>query len=474
MLASRRFVALTARARWVTFAGLLVVGPGACGGSDEVTTTLIEAGEEADAAIDVLLEAGADTGVDVPPDTSVDVGKDTIPDAVVEAGPDGAAPEAGSDCTGKPDFARCTIVTSPDRSYDICVDGVCVSPGCGTAGCNALGPHFQLGDTGQRDCYDTAGAAIACAPIEGCTGLCGQDGQLGWDVGNPKTARFTRSDGAQPTVVDEVTGLVWQGCPAGTSGPTCAGAPSDLLWAQALAFCDALSWGSFDDWRLPDEYELHSILDYGNDKPALDSSAFPGTPNDWFVSSSTYAAMPDGAWYSMWYGTGLWGVVVPKDHVDSVGKIRCVRDGVLPSLDAVRFERQLAVAGQPAVRDHVTGLVWQGCAVGFSGDDCSVGNLEPHDWAGALAVCESLDWAGATDWHLPDIKQLRSTIDNRRTNPGVDPMAFPNTSDLPAWSSTTNTADTTTAWSVTIGFGGGVQDAGKLAGVLAVRCVRIP
>lgn len=456
---------------WAAVAALAALGPLACGGADTSTLTVPDAGgdQSLDVEVDGAPDGAADASAEALEEAGIDAAQDIAPDALPEAGP-----EAGSDCTGLADFTRCTIVTVPDRSYDICVDGVCVSPGCGTADCNAPGPHFKLGDTGQRDCYDAAGAVIGCSLMSGCTGLCGQDGQLGWDVANPKAARFTRTSGAEPTVVDEVTGLVWQGCAAGATGPTCTGTPSDMLWADALSFCDSLSWGTYDDWRLPDEYELHSILDYGIDKPALDAIAFPGTPNDWFVSSSTYAAIPDGAWFSMWYGTGLWGVVVPKEHPDSAGKVRCVRDGILPALDLARFERKLDVPGQPVVRDHVTDLEWQGCAAGFSGDDCLTGKMDARTWAGALAACEDLDWGGFSDWHLPDIKQLRSMIDNRRTNPGVSPIAFPNTPDLPAWSSTTNVADTTTAWSVTIGFGGGVQEAGKSAGTLALRCVRVP
>jgi hypothetical protein len=62
-------------------------------------------------------------------------------------------------------------------------------------------------------------------------------------------------------------------------------------------------------------------------------------------------------------------------------------------------------------------------------------------------------------------------IDNSRTAPGLDPALYPNAPNLPAWSSTTDTADASQAWTVTVGFGGGIQEGGK-SSELTVRCTR--
>lgn len=61
-------------------------------------------------------------------------------------------------------------------------------------------------------------------------------------------------------------------------------------------------------------------------------------------------------------------------------------------------------------------------------------------------------------------------IDNSRTGPALDPAYYPNAPDLPAWSSTTDVVHPSEAWSVTVGFGGGIQAAGKSA-TLTIRCV---
>jgi hypothetical protein len=62
-------------------------------------------------------------------------------------------------------------------------------------------------------------------------------------------------------------------------------------------------------------------------------------------------------------------------------------------------------------------------------------------------------------------------IDSSRTGPGLDPALYPNAPTLPAWTSTTDAADAAEAFTVTVGFGGGIQEGGKTA-TLTVRCVR--
>ncbi|MBI5488414.1 MAG: hypothetical protein HY905_13860 [Deltaproteobacteria bacterium] len=52
------------------------------------------------------------------------------------------------------DFTPCDVRTVPDRSYDICVEGACVSPGCGDRTCNPPGPNWPLADTDQRSCFN--------------------------------------------------------------------------------------------------------------------------------------------------------------------------------------------------------------------------------------------------------------------------------------------------------------------------------
>jgi hypothetical protein len=235
---------------------------------------------------------------------------------------------ATEDWTARPDFTRCTLVTAPDRSYDICVQGTCVSPGCGEATCNAPGPNWTHPDTNQRACYDNSSTALGSCPGTagacGGTAFCGQDAQYGWDTRNPASARFTRTATAEPVVTDNVNRLIWQGCAAGLTGSSCAtGSSVRRNWSDALAYCESLSWGGATDWRLPDRFELQSIVDYGRtEPPAINTTAFPATPSSWHWSSSSSAGASSYAWYVHFY----------VGNVGTAGKsladyVRCVRGG---------------------------------------------------------------------------------------------------------------------------------------------------
>jgi hypothetical protein len=301
--------------------------------------------------------------------------------------------EPDAQCVGRDDFTPCEVVTEPDRSYDICVNQNCVSPGCGDATCNVPGPHFPPPPDGPRDDF------LRTEPVIG-----------------------------EPVVLDEATGLEWQGCPAGLAGAECDEGEIVLLWSrEAVAWCDALTWASRDDWRLPDEWELQSIVDYSVSHPAIDVEAFPGTPTfNAFHGSSTYPYHGPGSDHGFVDSNqGFTGFGSESTTESTPQALLCVRGD--PSPHGERFERDLADEENPVVRDLVTGLEWQGCPRGQTGPSCE-GEAEKTNWAQAVAHCEDLVWAGLDDWRLPGAKELRSIADNRLTQGALsplDPAVFP-------------------------------------------------
>jgi hypothetical protein len=210
-----------------------------------------DAGADADESADGDVDGGGDTNDDADADSDFDGDLDGDADAFVPV----------TDCTGYPDFTPCILVTTPtDYSYDICSGGTCVSPGtCGDATCNAPGPNWTIPDTNQRLCYND-GISIACPGTPGTAGcettaFCGEDAQYGWDVTCATCPRFARTSGAEPVVVDNVTGLLWIGCSAGQTGDSCTSTATALIWRDALTHCDGRSWGGYSDWRLPNRYD---------------------------------------------------------------------------------------------------------------------------------------------------------------------------------------------------------------------------
>ena len=345
----------------------------------------------------------------------------SIPNAVA-----GTCTEIGGPCVGPSDFS-----CSCDLEYTW-------QPGTHTC----QGSSSGLPDTGITQCYDNW-AAIECpAPGEP---FYGQDAQY---VTNSMS--YTVSpDGLSAT--DNVTGLVWQRCSSGLSGADCSiGTVQAMSWWDAIACCEDLSLAGYMNWRLPNEYELQRIVDYGRGNPAINPAVFPGTAvmyNYW--SSSNYAYYDNyGAWNVNFYEGYLYaGMKTDTEHY-----VRCVLgEEVLRSIED---------NGDGTVTDNVTGLMWQ------KQDD----NIT-RNWEASLAYCEQLELAGHSDWRLPNIRELRSIVDNTRYDPAIDTTTFPGTKSNDYWSSSTLAQyPHQGAWMV--GFDKGHTGGNVKTYPYYVRCVR--
>lgn len=122
------------------------------------------------------------------------------------------------------------------------------------------------------------------------------------------------SDNGDGTVSDRATGLMWQKADDGTRRE----------WKEALAYCEALDLGGYDDWRLPTSKALQSIVDYKRTSfPAIDTSVFTITEDNEtldFWTSTTFgdwknyanviafgkalSKAGDQTEYSDWHGAG--------------------------------------------------------------------------------------------------------------------------------------------------------------------------
>jgi len=360
-------------------------------------------------------------------------------------------------------FSPCEVVTVPDRSYDICIDEVCRSPGCGTAICNAPGPHFPIPDTNQRLCYSNT--ELMTCPETG-EEFHGQDAQYGWDTIHEETDRFTRDLALpdEPVVIDNLTGLMWQGCPTGNTGSDCQyGSATSFNWQSAVASCDALDWGGFTDWHLPDEYELHSIVDAGRYGSAIDPVAFPySSIADEFWTSSSFASHPSSLALTVYFYSGT-----ISNTLKTNGKlVRCVRGGPFSS----RHLLPEVLEGDRVVTDTLSGRIWQGCAMGQLGGECEDGEAVSSDWQTALAYCEGLEWGGHDDWRLPDRKELVSILDHRVVEPCIETDAFPESGCYRFWSSTTRASSA--SWAVTKCFMYVGEWMAAKTDSHCVRCVR--
>jgi hypothetical protein len=304
-------------------------------------------------------------------------------------------------------------------------------------------------DTNLRVCHgssaDVPNGVIACPGTpddDDCsaTDYCGQDAQYGWDLKEESSARFTVEGDSEGVVRDNLTGLDWQTCSAGQSGADCSGTATLGSWHDSVSYCQDLEWGGHDDWRLPDSYEMHGIVDFSTYGPALDTSVFPNPPNlfpasydNWWIDcgwTSTIDADPSVSLALMLNsgdisaGSGLEYHVHDQDAEGWDGcSTRCIRGG--GEMQHQRFI-PTGTEGEPVLIDTWGERIWQGCSAGQSGDGCD-GEATMMDWKSSLSYCQDLEWGGSEGWRLPDVKELMSIVDFRVQQPAIDGDLFPNT-----------------------------------------------
>jgi len=135
----------------------------------------------------------------------------------------------------------------------------------------------------------------------------GDDGNLKFGV-TWSDPRFTENytcgweEDAVPdgTFTDKLTGLIWTKDAQTILGP--------MSWFDAITACNNLIYPEipdeeYEDWRLPNIRELQSLIDYGQNNPALPSGhPFDNIQSSYYWSSTAYMDGTDKAW-----------VVNPKD-----------------------------------------------------------------------------------------------------------------------------------------------------------------
>lgn len=81
------------------------------------------------------------------------------------------------------------------------------------------------------------------------------------------------------------------------------------------------------------------------------------------------------------------------------------------------------------VTDNKTGLMWQKCSDGQTGNNCEDGEPESHHWDTAISKAKEINSTGGfasyKDWRLPTLRELIS-ITEVQCHPKINPEVFPN------------------------------------------------
>ena len=258
-------------------------------------------------------------------------------------------------------------------------------------GCLKERPHQARVCTGQTKCYDNE-KEIEC-PAEG-EEFYGQDAQyaaMGFCA--PQNFILDTVYEDEPVVIDKITRLEWQQkvMPA-----------DNISWYDVQNYCNKLDYGGYRDWRLPTFYELQTLLSY-NSSPTIDTKYFPDTPPENFWSSTiTQYGSYDSAYIVNFENAGL-GEMMLSDFITGdtsrlMSSIRCVRGEIFEENRGKVYG--VSYEDEKLYMNHTTHLMW------------NIRNLMYYNgtetWSERMKYCEDLEFAGFSDWRLPNIHELNS------------------------------------------------------------------
>jgi len=245
-------------------------------------------------------------------------------------------------------------------------------------------------------------------------------------------------DNGDGTVTDMVTGLMWQQSPD-TDGDGDIDANDKLTYAEAVAGADTFNLGGYDDWRLPTIKEQYSLILFSGVDPSgyegtntgglipfIDTEYFDFAYGDTdageriidsqYASSTKYVDLTmsgDETLFGVNFADGRikgYGMQMPFGPGDKTFFVTYVRGNTSYGIN------DFIDNGDETISDNATGLMWMKSDIG-----------EGVNWETALAYAEGSEFAGYSDWRLPNVKELQSIVDYSRSpgttnSPAIDPV----------------------------------------------------
>jgi arylsulfatase A-like enzyme len=229
-------------------------------------------------------------------------------------------------------------------------------------------------------------------------------------------------DNGNGTVSDNVTGLMWTQDPG-----------DKKTFAQAVAGATACNIGGYSDWRLPTIKELYSLIqlngidpdpmsrDESGLKPFIDNTVFKFTYgkeadgdriiDSQFATSTKYVSTTMGGNETL-FGVNFADGRIKGYPIQARGSEK--RFYVLYVRGNTEYgQNKFKDHGDGTVTDEATGLTWMQADSG-----------QGMDWPTALEYAEGMEFAGHTDWRLPNAKELQSIIDYTRSPDTTDSAAI--------------------------------------------------
>jgi len=114
--------------------------------------------------------------------------------------------------------------------------------------------------------------------------------------GNPEYGINEFTDNGDGTITDLATGLMWLMGDSGAFPESGSQGDGTLDWIEALEWSEGLEYAGYDDWRLPNAKELHTLVDYtrapdasvaGQQSAAIDPVFGLTETESWFWTSTS-------------------------------------------------------------------------------------------------------------------------------------------------------------------------------------------
>jgi uncharacterized lipoprotein NlpE involved in copper resistance len=273
--------------------------------------------------------------------------------------------------------------------------------------------------TGQTTLYDIDGKIIHRED--------NKDSFYGQDADYLKGKEMAYTNNEDGTISDQNTGLMWQEIPYSEG----------FTWKDAVEYCEDLELAGYDDWRAPSAKELYSISNFDSGWPYLDTTYFAlasgeiGKQEQYWTLNNYVGKTVEGGY------SAAFGVNHVTGHIKAyAGEAPSHREGNMPAppngpqgakgqgtpppppggqngkhfnplLKYVRAVRghaygvnQFADNKNGTISDKASGLMW-------TTDD----SKKALNWEDALKYAENSEFAGYSDWRLPNVKELQGIVD---------------------------------------------------------------
>jgi hypothetical protein len=131
-----------------------------------------------------------------------------------------------------------------------------------------------------------------------------------------------------------------------------------------------------------------------------------------------------------------------------VQAVQTCRDSITASTPSDQF-----IVNDEEVTDTKTGLIWKKCSLNRSGSNCDMGDILGYTWEEALQEAETQKQLSGLAWRLPNVKELRSIVEEKCVGPAINLAIFPDTKSSFYWTATPYADYSDVVWGVFFGNG---------------------